>query len=66
MIENNFQGKDGQTVPAMSDEWVEQISKRYVELYEKLTGEQFVPADTSDIDARVERNVAAALHKLSE
>jgi len=66
LIENNFQGKDGQTVPAMSDEWVEQISKRYIELYEKLTGEQFVPADTSDIDARVERNVGEALQKLSK
>ncbi len=63
LIENNFQGKDGQTIPSMSDEWVDQISKRYIELYEKLTGEQFVPADTASINARVERNVAAALKR---
>jgi len=64
LIENNFQGKEGQTVPEMSDEWVEQISKRYIELYEKLTGEQFVPAATENISARVERNVREALEKM--
>lgn len=61
LIENNFQGKDGQTVPEMSDAWVDQISKRYIELYEKLTGEQFVPANISNINARVEANVLRAL-----
>ena len=48
LIENNFMGKEGQTVPAMSDEWVEVISKRYIELYEKVIGEKFVPAELSD------------------
>jgi phosphoribosylaminoimidazole-succinocarboxamide synthase len=44
LIANNFMGKEGQTVPAMSDEWVETISKRYIELYEKVIGEKFKPA----------------------
>ena len=48
LIENNFMGKDGQTVPEMSDEWVDQISKRYIELFEKITGERFVPRQLSD------------------
>jgi phosphoribosylaminoimidazole-succinocarboxamide synthase len=42
LIENNFMGKEGQTVPAMSDEWVEVISQRYIELYEKIIGEKFI------------------------
>ncbi len=48
LIENNFMGKEGQTVPAMSDEWVEVISKRYIELYEKVIGKKFIPAELSD------------------
>jgi phosphoribosylaminoimidazole-succinocarboxamide synthase len=64
LIANNFQGKEGQTVPAMSDEWVDQISQRYIELYEKLTGEKFIRTDNSDIFARVERNVLSELSKL--
>ncbi len=48
LIENNFMGKDGQTVPAMSNEWVETISKRYIELYEKIIGQKFVPQQLSD------------------
>lgn len=47
LIENNFMGKEGQVVPPMSDEWVETISKRYIELYEKVIGQQFVPSDES-------------------
>ena len=47
LIENNFMGKEGQTVPAMSDEWVDVISKRYIELYEKVIGEKFVPHELS-------------------
>ena len=45
LIANNFMGKEGQTVPDMSDEWVNTISKRYVELYEKVIGEEFVPEE---------------------
>lgn len=48
LIENNFMGKEGQTVPVMSDEWVEVISKRYIELYEKVIGEKFTPQQLSD------------------
>ena len=45
LIENGFQGKDGQKIPAMSPEWVAEISKRYIELYEQVTGMSFVPSD---------------------
>jgi len=48
LIENNFMGKEGQTVPIMSDEWVQTISNRYIELYEKIIGEKFVPVELSD------------------
>jgi phosphoribosylaminoimidazole-succinocarboxamide synthase len=48
LIENDFMGKDEQTVPEMSDEWVNTISKRYIELYEKVIGESFVPREISD------------------
>jgi phosphoribosylaminoimidazole-succinocarboxamide synthase len=64
LIANNFQGKEGQAVPEMRDEWIEQISERYIELYEKLTGEKFIRTDNSDILARVERNVLTELNKL--
>lgn len=48
LIQNEFMGKEGQTVPAMSDEWVETISKRYIELYEKVTGTLFTPKDLEE------------------
>lgn len=48
LIENNFMGKEGQTVPQMSDEWINTISKRYIELYEKVIGKPFVPEELSD------------------
>ena len=48
LIENNFMGKEGQTVPEMSDEWINTISNRYIELYEKVIGEKFIPQDLSD------------------
>lgn len=48
LIENNFMGKDGQQVPEMTDEWVDTISKRYIELYEKIIGEKFIPVQISD------------------
>lgn len=47
LIENNFMGKEGQTVPPMSDEWITTISNRYIELFEKVTGEKFVPENLS-------------------
>jgi phosphoribosylaminoimidazole-succinocarboxamide synthase len=48
LIANNFMGKEGQTVPVMSDEWVSVISNRYIELYEKVIGKKFIPQDMSD------------------
>jgi phosphoribosylaminoimidazole-succinocarboxamide synthase len=48
LIANNFMGKEGQTVPEMSDEWVSVISNRYIELYEKVIGSTFIPQDISD------------------
>ncbi len=48
LIANNFMGKEGQTVPKMGDEWVDTISKRYIELYEKVIGENFIPQQLSD------------------
>jgi phosphoribosylaminoimidazole-succinocarboxamide synthase len=48
LIENNFMGKENQTVPFMNDEWVATISKRYIELYEKVIGEKFIPETLSD------------------
>ncbi len=57
LIENGFQGKEGQTIPAMSDEWVTEISNRYIELFEKVTGNKFVKANyetiLNDIDVAV-------------
>lgn len=64
LIENNFQGKEGQKVPFMPDEFIQQISERYIELYENITGEKFKRAEGTDILARIERNVKEALNKL--
>ncbi len=50
LIANNFMGKQGQTVPAMTDEWINTISKRYIELYEKVIGEPFVPHELSNAE----------------
>ncbi|MBL7703517.1 MAG: phosphoribosylaminoimidazolesuccinocarboxamide synthase [Ferruginibacter sp.] len=62
LIENNFMGKEGQTVPAMSDEWIQTISNRYIELYEKIIGEKFVPVELSDEET--ERLVVKELKNL--
>lgn len=62
LIENDFMGKEGQTVPEMSDAWVDTISKRYIELYEKIIGQKFVPVELSD--AETEKKVLEALEKL--
>lgn len=48
LIDNNFMGKEGQTVPEMTDEWINTISKRYIELFEKVTGQTFLPQDWSE------------------
>lgn len=57
LIENNFQGKEGQTVPFMPDSFVEEISERYIELYEQITGEKFKKADAVNVMDRIENNI---------
>ena len=61
LIANNFQGLEGQTVPFMSDEYIDSVSERYIELYENITGEKFIKADVSNIQNRIETNVLAYL-----
>lgn len=57
LIENGFQGKEGQTVPFMSDEFVASVSDRYIELYENITGDTFQKSDIAKINARIENAV---------
>lgn len=61
LIDNGFQGKEGQAIPEMSEEWVNEISARYIELYEKVTGDKFVKHPTEHILERVEKNILNAL-----
>ncbi len=61
LIENGFQGLKGQVVPVMTDAVVESISDRYIELFEQVTGEKFVPAEGEDPLARIEKNILQAL-----
>ncbi len=61
LIENGFQGLEGQTMPVMPDDFVWKVSERYIELFENITGKKFVKADTENILARIEENIKAAL-----
>jgi phosphoribosylaminoimidazole-succinocarboxamide synthase len=61
LMENGFQGKEGQAVPFMSDEFVTSVSERYIELYEGITGEKFIRADASEVLNRVENNISKFL-----
>ena len=63
LMDNGFQGKEGQQVPEMTDDIVPSISERYIELYEHITGEKFVKEDTSNIAERIEKNVTEYLKK---
>jgi len=54
LIENGFQGKEGQQIPEMTDEFVNSVSERYIELFEKITGDNFMKSDTSKISKRIE------------
>lgn len=63
LIENGFQGKEGQTIPEMTDAYIESVSERYIELYENILGEPFVKADISDIKGRIDSNVRGFLKK---
>jgi phosphoribosylaminoimidazole-succinocarboxamide synthase len=62
LIENNFMGKEGQQVPEMTDEWISIIRNRYIELYEKLIGEKFVPETLSDEET--EQRILSSLEKI--
>jgi phosphoribosylaminoimidazole-succinocarboxamide synthase len=64
LMENGFQGKDGQQVPEMDETFVNQVSDRYIELYEQITGEAFVKADISQVISRVESNIKKCLNSL--
>ena len=64
LIENGFQGQDGQQIPDMTDAYIESVSERYIELYENILGEQFVKADISNINERIEKNVLEFIKKL--
>ena len=64
LIENGFQGKEGQKIPHMSDEKINEISERYIELYENIIGEKFERVDISNISTRIEENVLKCLESL--
>mgnify|MGYP003412374357 FL=1 len=66
LMENGFQGKEGQAIPDMSTEYIQTVSDRYIELYENILGEKFVKADISDINARIEKNVLEFLENYSK
>jgi phosphoribosylaminoimidazole-succinocarboxamide synthase len=63
LIENGFQGKDGQQIPNMTNEFIETVSERYIELYENIVGEKFSMADISSINERIEKNVLNFLNR---
>jgi phosphoribosylaminoimidazole-succinocarboxamide synthase len=65
LIDNGFQGKEGQLIPEMNPEFVNSISNRYIELYEQITGDNFIKIDHSDILQRVENNIIEALNRIS-
>lgn len=61
LMENGFQGLEGQQVPEMTDAYCESVSERYIELYEKIVGEKFVKADAADLTTRIEKNITEYL-----
>ena len=61
LMENDFQGKEGQKLPEMTDEFVNTVSERYIELYEIITGEKFIKEDTFEVNDRIEKNVTTFL-----
>jgi len=64
LIENGFQGKEGQVIPEMDEAFVLSVSERYIELYENITGDKFVKSDLSDIRGRIDKNVRNFLNNL--
>ncbi|MEO2063119.1 MAG: phosphoribosylaminoimidazolesuccinocarboxamide synthase [Christiangramia sp.] len=63
LISHGFQGLEGQKIPEMTDEYIESVSERYIELYENITGEKFKKADVSNIEERIRKNVKSFLEK---
>lgn len=63
LIKNGFQGKEGQKIPEMEEDYINSVSERYIELYEQITGDQFIKADISNIEQRIEQNVLDYLKK---
>jgi len=63
LIQNDFQGKEGQSIPEMSEEYCISVSERYIELFEYITGDKFVKEDVSDVINRVEKNIINYLAK---
>lgn len=63
LIENGFQGLEGQSLPDMSDAFINTISERYIELFENITGEKFIKGDYSNITERIEKNILSYLSK---
>jgi phosphoribosylaminoimidazole-succinocarboxamide synthase len=64
LIANDFMGKEGQSVPTMSDEWLQEISNRYIELFEKVTGQNFTPRDYQNAELHMKEAIDQALAKL--
>ena len=64
LMANDFQGQAGQKIPEMTDKFVNEVSERYIELYENITGEKFIKADITDVTGRIERNCRAFLGTL--
>ena len=58
LISEGFQGKQGQKIPHMSDDYVNSVSERYIELYERITGEKFVREELNEIDKRIYTNIS--------
>ena len=63
LMENGFQGKEGQQIPTMTNGYIETVSQRYIELYENILGEKFIKADTTNINERIEKNVIDFLNQ---
>jgi len=61
LIANNFQGKEGELIPEMTDDFINRISERYIELYEKITGDKFIKSDVSNVLQRIEQNINKSL-----
>ena len=62
LIENGFQGKEGQEIPEMTDEYCNSVSERYIELFEHITGDKFIKEDVTNVLERVEKNITDYLN----